>query len=242
MKYTKRQVLFMIKKTITVLLAILIIFSVASCKPNDDKAPTHANEGYFDQTSIVNGRLLLYGPKTEKFITSGFSEVYSTFEALASSGRLDDLTYAFNYEGDEYNVIYTFIIEAELNDEDRAKITPLSDCISVADKIYYEISVELNGVTCDYDTCTYNHGENTEKTAQFNLIFEDTPNAPRINKSSVLEYKATDHFGTGHKKPNVYEVTADGEILFYVSSCAPITDGVFEFFKECLVQFDGRIG
>lgn len=230
----------MTKRIISTLMAVFLLFSLISCKPDNTKTPPKAiDKHFFRQTTYSHGYPLFGATGKEcTFYSNDYDEIISALELLESGYKLDELTYAFNYDDDAFTVSYEFIVNPKGENFDPDSISSLSDCVPAASFIYYVINISIEGLYCNVK-----HSEHTEDhTATIRLLFDDAqPEAPKILDRSLLSYEVSDDLFLPQNEPQyLYAITYDGDLLFYIASCFELNNDIFSFFKEHLVQFDGR--
>ena len=226
----------MLKRIFIAFWALILVFSITACN-EADKTNASVDKAFFDQTAFNGGKFVIASSPMNEIVTSDYDEVYAAFEALADARKLDELTYAFNYDGSEYTVKYYFFASLEDCDTDVSTLDKPADWIPVSDKIFYGVSIKINGAICENPHCSFYHTEDEERTVQINLLFIDTDEAPRINRNTSLKYE---QYASTSGNYTTYHVIAEEKVLFDIYSCLPMTDEIFEFFNDYLVQFDGR--
>ena len=228
----------MLKRIFIAFWALILVFSITACN-EADKTNASVDKAFFDQTAFNGGKFVIASSPTNAIVTSDYDEVYAAFEALADARKLDELTYAFNYDGSEYTVKYYFFASLKDGDTDVSTLDKPVDWIPVSDKIFYGVSIKINGAVCENPHCSFYHyhPEDEERTAQINLLFIDTDEAPIINRNTTLKYE---QYTSTSGNYTTYRVIAEEKVLFDIYSCVPMTDEIFEFFNDYLVQFDGR--
>ena len=228
------------KRLFSAFLALILVFTLFSCKPTNTDGQREVDKQFFRQAAYSNGDFIFAATGKEcTFYSNQYDEIMSAFRLLEAEYKLDELTYAFDYHGDDYTVTYTFIMNPKSADFNFQSISCLSDCIAASSFINYRVSIAINGTDCDAK-----HTENTEShPPTIQLIFDDAqPEAPKIFEPSLLGYEVSDYINLIEYEPHyLYSVTYDGRPLFYVSSCVEFDEEIFSFFKDYLVQFDGRM-
>ena len=134
----------MIKRLLASLLALILVFSLVSCKSDNTNKPNEVDKNFFRQTTYSNGHIV-FGPtgKEHTFYSNDYDEIISAFNLLEDGYKLDEITYAFNYDGDAYTVSYIFFMNPKSLDFNPESILSLSACIPAASFIRYQVSIFL---------------------------------------------------------------------------------------------------
>ncbi len=225
------------KRLLCLLILVSLILSLTGCKPDtqdlpnpDDDTPVKRD---FSQSALDHGEIL-FGPNTGPYNISvnNYDDIMVAFEYLRDSKTMNEFVYAFNYSGDEFDIVYDFnarifITECDEND--------LLDFISNGSPLFLSTKIFLKNPGDDTVA-----SENDRERPRISLVFDKSKlDAPKILNKNALFYSKTESWLVG--TDYCYEVTYDKEHLFYVQSSFPLNNEIFyTLFIDSLVQFDGR--